>query len=154
MKKVIITIFMVFMTIINLSAQQGKREKLKAYKTAYITEHLDLTPQEAEKFWPVYNAYEKQIYKLKVLNIKDQRKQIVDKGGIEEISNEEADQIIDKLMKNEQAILKVKKDLFNNLEKVLSSKKLLKLYSSEHDFNRKLLSEYRKKKMMNQNNMK
>ena len=128
MKKVLITVFMVFITIINLSAQQGKRERLKAYKTAYITEHLDLTPQEAEKFWPIYNAYEKQIYKLKVINIKDQRKQIVDKGGIEEISNEEADVIIDKLIKNEQAIIKVKKDLFNNLNKVLSSKKLLKLY--------------------------
>lgn len=35
-------------------------EKYKSEKVAFITTKLDLTPQEAEKFWPVYNALEKE----------------------------------------------------------------------------------------------
>ncbi len=31
--------------------------KLTAYKIAFFTQRLDLTPAEAEKFWPVYNDY-------------------------------------------------------------------------------------------------
>jgi len=150
MKKITLTIIVFLVTLNILAQQQGKREKIKAYKTAYITDHLDLTPKEAEKFWPIYNAHEKEMFQLKVEKNKETRKQIVDKGGVDELSEVEANQILDKLIKNEQAIVKAKKDLYNNLKNVISSKKILKLYKSEHDFNRKLLSEYRKKKMMPQ----
>jgi hypothetical protein len=33
-------------------------EKVEALKRAYLTSELTLTPVEAEKFWPVYNAHE------------------------------------------------------------------------------------------------
>jgi Spy/CpxP family protein refolding chaperone len=35
--------------------------KMRALVIAYITRELDLTPELAQKFWPVYNAYEKEI---------------------------------------------------------------------------------------------
>jgi len=35
-----------------------RSEKVEALKRAYITSELALTPVEAEKFWPVYNAHE------------------------------------------------------------------------------------------------
>jgi hypothetical protein len=34
---------------------------MRALVIAYITRELDLTPELAQKFWPVYNAYEKEI---------------------------------------------------------------------------------------------
>ena len=36
--------------------QQSKKEKIEQLKIAYITKELDLTTDEAEKFWPLYNA--------------------------------------------------------------------------------------------------
>ena len=46
--------------------QMGEnKEKLKAHKIAYITERLQLTPAEAEKFWPVYNELEAKCRLLK-----------------------------------------------------------------------------------------
>ena len=33
-------------------------EKYKTEKVAFLTTNLDLTPQEAQKFWPVYNEME------------------------------------------------------------------------------------------------
>ncbi len=35
----------------------GWAGQLEAMKTTFITTRLRLTPQEAEKFWPIYNLY-------------------------------------------------------------------------------------------------
>ncbi|MEC3878660.1 hypothetical protein [Parapedobacter sp. 10938] len=40
-------------------------ERIEAEKIAFITKALNLTPSEAQKFFPVYNQYHKEIYKLK-----------------------------------------------------------------------------------------
>ena len=51
MKHFISVILVIF--FVQLSIAQSKYEKMKAFKTAYLTEKLELTPKEAEKFWPV-----------------------------------------------------------------------------------------------------
>lgn len=43
---------------------QGDSEKLTAYKIAFFTRNLNLTPAEAEKFWPLYNDYSARKNKL------------------------------------------------------------------------------------------
>lgn len=36
---------------------EGRREEIRTMKIAFFTDALQLTPQESEKFWPVYNEY-------------------------------------------------------------------------------------------------
>ncbi len=146
MQKFIFTLFVILISLNSIIAQHhGKREKLKAYKTAYLTEQLDLTAEEAEKFWPVYNAYEKNVFQLKVLKMNEMRNLIRDQGGIESLSEKEADQLLSKLSENDQVLVDAKKNLYSDLKKVIPSKKILLLNRAEHQFNRKLLSDYRKK---------
>jgi len=45
-------------------AMQGDGEKLTAYKIAFFTKNLSLTPAEAEKFWPLYNDFSARKNKL------------------------------------------------------------------------------------------
>ncbi len=150
MKKLIYTFLIIFISINSVVAQHhGKREKLKAYKTAYLTDQLNLSPAEAEKFWPVYNAYEKEYFQLKVNKMKEMRNLIKEQGGFEDLTEKEANQLLSKLSANEQAILDVKKDLYKNLKNIIPAKKILMLNKAEHDFNRKLLSDYRNKRHMN-----
>ncbi len=146
MQKLIIIIIAVFFTMSSLTAQYDKRENLKAYKTAYITQQLDLSSKEAEKFWPIYNVYQKEIFQLKVLKIRAAQRKIRDKGGIDALNDDESEQLLADLIQNEQALVKTKKELYNSLKKVISSKKILKLYRAEHEFNKKLLAEFRKKR--------
>ncbi len=146
MQKLIIIIIVVFFTMSSLTAQYDKRENLKAYKTAYITQQLDLSSKEAEKFWPIYNVYQKEIFQLKVLKIRAAQRKIRDKGGIDALNDDESEQLLADLIQNEQALVKTKKELYNSLKKVISSKKILKLYRAEHEFNKKLLAEFRKKR--------
>jgi len=146
MKKITIIIFIILLSLSNLYAQQhNKREKLKAYKTAYITQQLDLTPSEAEKFWPIYNAYEKKVFQLKVTKVNEERKKVKEKGGFESLTEKEANQILAIIMQNDQDAIDAKKVLFKDLKSVIPSKKILKLNQAEHQFNRKLLSDYRKR---------
>ncbi len=146
MQKLITIIVAVFFITSSLTAQYDKHENLKAYKTAYITQQLDLSPKEAEKFWPIYNVYQKEMFQLKVLKIRAAQKKIRDKGGIDALNDDESQQLLADLIQNEQALVKTKKELYNSLKKVISAKKTLKLYRAEHEFNKKLLAEFRKKR--------
>jgi hypothetical protein len=43
-----------------------KQQDIEALKVAFLSKQLDLTPEEAQQFWPVYNQYAvelKQIFK-------------------------------------------------------------------------------------------
>jgi|ERR1700735_255586 hypothetical protein len=39
----------------------GWAGQLEAMKTTFITTRLRLTPQEAERFWPIYNLYDSEV---------------------------------------------------------------------------------------------
>ena len=47
---------LVFAFYTKTNAQQGGKERMKAFKTAYITEELDLTVKEARKIAKVIQA--------------------------------------------------------------------------------------------------
>jgi hypothetical protein len=102
-------------------AQSGKHEKIKALKTAYITEKLALTPKEAEAFWPVYNHFDDKLHDLR----KQQRSEIFKKlrGGIENLSDAEANALIDKGLSLESQQLELQKQMITGLRKVISPKK-------------------------------
>jgi len=41
-----------------------QRERLESFRIQFITKKLDLTPAEAEKFWPVYNEQKEASHNL------------------------------------------------------------------------------------------
>lgn len=154
MKKLALFILILSVGLNNISAQQNrnKHENFKAYKIAYITQQLDLSPTEAEKFWPLYNEFGKELYELKVTRTRDLKRKIIESGGIESLSEKVANEYISTLLYTEEEIVKLKMKFYNQLKNVLSPNKILKLYSAENEFNRKLLSEFRKNKPKNSNN--
>jgi hypothetical protein len=46
----------------------GRPETVEAIKIAYFTRKLNLTPEEAQKFWPVYNQYADELKQLRQRN--------------------------------------------------------------------------------------
>ncbi|WP_339758200.1 hypothetical protein [Algoriphagus aquimarinus] len=61
MKKYTLIALMFFMAIGITYAQHSDekydREKLEAARVAFITTRLDLKPEQAQKFWPIFNVY-------------------------------------------------------------------------------------------------
>ena len=44
---------------------EGNTDRIDMIKMAYMSQELNLTPQEAQNFWPVYNNYENEIRQAK-----------------------------------------------------------------------------------------
>ncbi len=116
-------------------------DRIKAFKTAHITNALDLTSAEAEKFWPVYNAHER---KMTDLRQKERREifQVV-KGDMDGLTEKEANDLIEKGIQFKTTELQYFKDLVENLRGIIPSKKILKLRKAEQEFKRILLERMR-----------
>jgi len=112
-------------------------DRIKAFKTAHITNALNLTSAEAEKFWPVYNAHEE---KMTALRRRERREifQVV-KGNMDDLTEKEANALIEKGIQFKTTELQYFKDLVENLRGVIPSKKILKLRKAEEEFKRILL---------------
>ena len=143
MKKSIILIILLF--VVNMSFAQKKYDRMRSFKTAYLTEKLELTPQEAERFWPLYNESEKKLWQLRKKNKDLIRTLKSDDGSIQISDGQNTDKILSELMKNDRDMQKEKESMYKEVKDVLSSEKLLKLYIAEAEFNKHLLKEYRKR---------
>ncbi|MCH7784996.1 MAG: sensor of ECF-type sigma factor [Bacteroidetes bacterium] len=135
MKKIVLILFLVST---GLYAQRPNQDRMKAFKTAYLTEQLDLTSSEAEKFWPIYNYFDNKLKSLR----KKERSEVFSKvrnGGIEALTDSEAIALIDKMLEMKTTELQYRKELVKDLLKVLSPKKIIKLNRAEEEFKKMLL---------------
>ncbi|WP_033961566.1 Spy/CpxP family protein refolding chaperone [Psychroserpens jangbogonensis] len=144
--KQVLPILILLISISAFAQPDGKmKERIKAQKIAFITEKLNLSTDEAEKFWPVYNEFEAATEKVRNQgrDIKRQMRTNPD------MSAAEADALLDKFTKAESDMHVAKIKLVNDLKEVIPSIKIIKLKAAEDSFNRKLLErlkEYREKK--------
>jgi Spy/CpxP family protein refolding chaperone len=121
-----------------------KREQIKALKIAYITDELKLTPEEATKFWPLFNAYEE-----KQKNFRKERiRSFMDQSGtdaIDKMTEKEAVTILNDIENSEEEAFQNRKKFINSLKPILPTTKILKLKKAEEGFNKKLLKQFRDK---------
>lgn len=144
---------LVVMLSLQAFAQDGrifrqKRDQIKALKVAYITNELDLTPEESAKFWPLFNAYEDKQQEIKKLRLKGYALHL-EKGSFDHLTDKEATALLLQLEGYDDDLYQAKKKFMTSLKGVLTPIKILKLKRAEDNFNKKLLKEYRDKKRGN-----
>ncbi len=142
MKKIIL-ILSVFLGLTQYSfAQDSDREeqweRIKALKVAFFTQELKLDDKMAEKFWPIYNQFEKKRYEL-------HKRENIDLDNVECINETEANEILNEFLVVENEEYKNKKQLFKDLKDIMTAKDIIKLYKLEDEFHKKLIKEYRSK---------
>jgi hypothetical protein len=119
--------------------RQQHRERIKAMKVAYITQELNMDAKLAEKFWPVYNQYERAKMDL-------HKKEHFQSENIENITEAEAEKMLTEFLNIEKEEYTVKKELYTNLKKIMSAREIIKIHKLESDFNKKLIREYHARK--------
>src|SRR6478672_1216789 len=73
MKKIIIVLSFVLLHNYICLAQPGREGgRIEAIKVAFFTEQLNLTSEEAQKFWPLYNTYFAELKKARNENKADE----------------------------------------------------------------------------------
>ncbi len=140
-KNIILSILL--LTVFTGVAQSNDNEKIKAFKRAYITDALELTVDEAEKFWPIYNAFEKTHREIKIVKTKQILRRIRLVGGVDKLNKDEADAILKEFLEIDINVTNAKKKLHKDLTGIISSKKIIKLIRAEHGFNKELLKRFR-----------
>ena len=149
MKKLLLLVLTILLTTSSVVAQQQKnRQKIMLLKISYITDALNLTQKEAEKFWPVFNLYTHKIQTLKMSLEGGLQRKIEFAGGIENITDEQAQKLIDDVLISEQKIAKNKIKMIHELSKVISAKKIIRLRKADREFNRRILEEFGKRKRL------
>ncbi|MBT8244585.1 MAG: hypothetical protein HKP48_07350 [Winogradskyella sp.] len=142
MKK-IITLTLLFIGLLSFAQpprNSKMRDRIKAQKTAFITEKLELTSDEAQKFWPIYNTYEEMTRKIKADYFKPIRKQMRQNS---DISDAKANKFLNQMTEGEDKMHQAKQKLVNDLKTVITSKKIIRLKAAEDEFNKKLLERLR-----------
>jgi Skp family chaperone for outer membrane proteins len=145
MKKII---FFFFLFTLNLSAfsqnmRERVEEKIKIQRIAFITQRLSFTETEAQQFWPIFNEYTEKLQQI--------RKQPKPDKPVDELDNVDVEKIVLAQFDREGRELELKKEYFQKFKKVISVKKIAKLYRAEKDFRGELvkqLQEMRENKRM------
>jgi len=125
-----------------LAQKEGKKERIKALKVAFITEQLSLSEKESQEFWPIYNTFEEETNKIRFEEIRAIRKGIRD--NMETLSNDEAKAIINRLDSAENRMHELRMGLSKKLLNIIPAKKIIQLKMAEDDFRRKMLEEYQR----------
>ena len=121
-----------------------KREQIKTLKVAFFTTELGLTNAQAEKFWPIYNAFDSKQFELRHQKMRAFMKRMND-GSLDKISEKEANAFLVQIQDTEEELFLLRKKFTSNLRGILPASKIIKLKKAEEDFNRKLLQQYRNK---------
>ena len=121
---------------------EERMKELDAQRIAYLTEKLSLTQDEAEKFWPIYNDYNKKRLEL-MKSHRSVRQADID---WETITDAEAQKFADDEILRMEQNLALKKEFHNQIKKVLPIKKVALFYDADRGYNRHLLREHRGQK--------
>ncbi len=143
MKNILITLLLISGISSGLIAQNcsdncKKKEQIKAQKVAFITDKLQLTVEEAQQFWPVYNEMNK-----KSDDIDLQVRSIVQnyKKNKETLSNQEIENMADKMMELEASSSKLDQEYYLKFKKILPIQKIMELNQAERQFKHELLQQ-------------
>ena len=132
MKKIVHILIFVLTSFASFAQGGAKREKIEALRVAFITQQLNITADEAQKFWPVYNEYQDKV--------KAARKEFKAVGTIF-TTDKEAQDFLDAELLFKQRELSLYKEYYDKFKKILPLKKVALLRQAEEDFKKELLKQ-------------
>ena len=132
--------------------QQGNDDKkprrwneIMSQKVAFVTQKLQLTPEEAEKFWPVYNAASEEVWKASKKTLRAIAALVNSTKDDATQSEEEIKKLVANLDNCKINEIKTFNKLFTEISKVLPLKKAAKIYGIEEQFRQHLIKNLSKR---------
>lgn len=143
MKRIIGLSFLLIVMSHIVIAQGPARERIETMKVGFITKKLQLTTEEAQRFWPVYNKFSDEMEKLK----KNAKTTLIDElGSPAAMSDQEADKALQEMLQFKQNEAELMKKYVVEFKKVLPVQKVVMLFKAELDFKKELLRQLRDKR--------
>lgn len=147
MKKLYTILILAIFSFSHLIAQERREinpemyEKIKAEKISFFTSKLDLTPTEAQGFWPVYNEYEKKRFEIQKQIHEFER---MPDEKFASLTEPEIGKLTNSYIESFEREGTLRKEYHKQFLKILPMKKVLMMYRTENEFRGHLIREYRK----------
>ena len=127
---------------------EKRREKIKVEKVTFLSNKLDLNVQEAQKFWAIYNEFEKKRDTLIY-----EKRNLMKKFDYEEknLTELELEKIADRFVEVKLEEAKILKNFHKKMKNVLNIKKCLKFHKAEKEFHSHLLKRIGKRRKLMSN---
>ncbi len=95
------------------------RQAARADKRAFVASALDLTPAEAKRFWPIYEAYQRQ------LNLANQQRTLTIESAIsaERVSDTYAKQLANDLIQSAETEMRARRNMHSAVMRALPPRK-------------------------------
>ncbi|MAE87102.1 MAG: hypothetical protein CMB80_30495 [Flammeovirgaceae bacterium] len=145
MKKLYLLILFLTLAYVTTFAQSDAMEKLEAAKIALITERLELTPDQAEKFWPIYRQFAEEQKSLR------SEFQTLKRGYDPSKATEEQNkQMLEEGMKIRERQLNLEKTYAQRMQEVITTRQLMSLRKAEDDFKEMLIKRIKEQQQQRQ----
>ena len=139
-----LTILLVVILSFPTLAQPGdKREDIESMKIAFLSRRLNLTPEEAKKFWPVYNQFSEELKSVRETRNKAGRDV---KDNFQQMTDKEIEKVVDSEISYRQQELDILKKYNAQFKQTLPMRKVALLYRAEDDFKKELLERIKERR--------
>jgi len=143
-------LILAFGTSVAQPPDKPAKERIESMKIGFLTQRLDLTPEEARLFWPVYNKFSDELEAVRKTH-RNSVEQV--KKGLDDLSDKEVEKVVDGEIAFRQSELDILKKYHPQFKQILPVKKVAKLYRSEEDFKLKLLNMLKERKQRRDDKM-
>lgn len=149
MKRLSIILILFLISFGTFAQNKDAMKKIESARIALITERLGLSPDQAEKFWPVYREYNLERRQVRQ-EFRDARQGV----DMKNLTDEQSKQLVQKGMEMKQKELNLEKEYSNRLTEVISTQQLFKLKNAEKDFQQMLLKRIQDQRQRQDQNQK
>nr|AWJ66078.1 hypothetical protein [uncultured bacterium] len=118
-----------------------KKEAIKAKKIAFLTTAMELTSDESQNFWPIYNQFEAEVKTLRKSSKTNFRKM-----NIDEISDKEIEEMMVAHMEIKRQELDLEEKYLKEYKKVISIKQIAKMHQAEKRFQIEVVKHFDKRR--------
>jgi hypothetical protein len=138
----VVSILCLLLSNLALAQNPKAMDKVESARIALITERLELTPEQAEKFWPLYREYTERRQQLRkeFLSARSEIKKD------HQMTDEESKKLIDKGLDLKEKQLTLDRDYADKFNRVITSRQILQLRKAEDDFRQMLLERLEKRR--------
>lgn len=150
-KLIYILISLVLMAEIAIGQNRAARERIESARIALITERLGLSPEQAQRFWPLYNQYNMERRELNQ-QLMQARKDV----DINKMTEDEGRKLMRFGLEIKEKQLQLEKSYSERMTDVVTSHQMLSLRKAEEDFRRMIIQrlEERKRQQLHREQMK
>jgi Spy/CpxP family protein refolding chaperone len=121
------------------------KERVATAQIGFLTHKLQLTSAEAQRFWPVYEAYQAELRQVSREPMRELRQVVENEVKWAALSEKEAEDLMRKHAQAQNERERIRRTYHSKFLEVLPAKKVLLLYVAEVQFKEAMLDKLRER---------